>query len=90
MSNELRWYHYAACQGIDLNFFYDEYENDPVVAQTIDTICETCPVREWCRREGEENKETGVWGGVYLINGKPDESRNQHKTDYVWEIVNDY
>ena len=88
--NELRWYHLSACQGIDLNYFYDKYEGDPVVAQTVDSICATCPVRELCRREGEENDEVGVWGGVYLINGKPDPSRNQHKTNDMWDIVNDY
>jgi len=88
--DELKWWHFASCQNIDLNFFFDEYENDPVVAQTVDTICINCPVRAFCREEGVENKETGVWGGVYLDRGKVDPARNQHKTEYVWDIVDEY
>jgi len=88
---ELRWYHYAACQGIDLNYFFDNYESDPVVAKVVDdSICGSCPVRAWCRQEGEDNKETGVWGGVYLDKGRVDQARNAHKDEETWRIVNEY
>ena len=88
--DDLKWYHFSSCQNLDINLFYDDYESDPVLAANVDDICVTCPVRAICRQEGEDNGETGVWGGVYLTNGKKDTTRNAHKTTYVWNIVNDY
>jgi hypothetical protein len=32
------------------------------VRQTL-LICDTCPVRERCRRAGREGREFGIWGG---------------------------
>lgn len=87
---DLRWYHLSVCQNMDLNNFYDNYEDDPVFAANMDSICISCPVRAICRREGEDNRETGLWGGVYLDKGKIDVPRNAHKTDDIWEIVNEY
>lgn len=82
---ERKWYHYAACQNIDLNYFFDEYENDPVVATVVDTICDNCPVKRFCFQEGVEKRETGVWGGMYLVLGKPVSNRNSHKQSNDWE-----
>lgn len=96
--NELRWYHLAICQGMNdkdsekntephKDYFYEEYESDPVVAELMDGICLSCPVRASCLREGVENKEYGLWGGVYLDNGKVDEAKNAHKTEDIWEQI---
>ena len=87
---ELKWWHFASCQNFHINWFFDEYENDPVVAQTVDSICINCPVRQLCAAEAEDNKETGVWGGIYFDKGRVDQARNQHKTDYIWKLVNQY
>lgn len=95
---DLSWYHLAVCQGMNdpqpdsdahqhKDYFYEEYEADPVVAQVMDSICFSCPVRASCLREGIENKEWGLWGGVFLMNGKMDESRNAHKTEETWDEV---
>lgn len=67
--------------------FYEEYENDEVLAGVMDAICLSCPVRLICRDEGIENDEYGLWGGIFLDNGKISEARNAHKSDAVWEIV---
>lgn len=85
--NELEWYHVSVCQGMRTNWFYDDYEADPMFAQVMDSICLSCPVRQMCLREGVENQEYGLWGGVYLNNGKTDEARNAHKTEDIWEQI---
>lgn len=96
--NGLAWYHLAICQGMNdpkpdgdpnkhKDYFYEEYESDPVVAKVMDDICLSCPVRAACLREGVENKEWGLWGGVFLNNGKMDPARNEHKTEEVWERI---
>lgn len=84
---ELEWYHLSVCQGMQTNYFYDDYEADPLFAQVMDSICLACPVRAMCLREGVENQEYGLWGGVYLNNGKTDEARNAHKTEDIWEQI---
>lgn len=84
---ELEWYHISVCQGMKTNWFYDDYESDPLFAQVMDGICLSCPVRKQCLREGVENNEYGLWGGVFLNNGKVDENRNAHKTQDIWEEI---
>lgn len=85
--DDLNWYHLSICRNMDTNWFYDDYENDPVFAGIMDDICISCPVRSMCLREAVENNEYGLWGGVYLNNGKSDPARNAHKTDDVWAII---
>jgi hypothetical protein len=95
---DLHWYHLAICQGMNdknsdkndephKDYFYEEYESDPVVAKNMDSICLSCPVRASCLREGVENKEFGLWGGVFLERGVPDEAKNAHKTQDVWDQI---
>lgn len=81
VNEDLHWYHLAICHNMDINWFYDDYEDDPVFAKTIDNICYSCPVRNICFNEGVKNKESGVWGGVYLTAGKPDNAKNSHKSN---------
>lgn len=87
--DELEWQDFALCQGLPINTFYDEYESDPVFAQTVDDICLACPVRKECLMAGMQNDEHGVWGGVYLISGRTDTARNQHKTPRIWKMLRD-
>ena len=84
---DLEWYHLSVCQGMRTNWFYDDYEADPMFAAVMDSICLSCPVRALCLREGVENQEYGLWGGVYLNNGKMDDARNAHKTEDIWERI---
>jgi len=87
MDEDILWYHLGVCRGMDIKWFYEDYESDPVFAANMDSICLSCPVRAACLREGVENQEYGLWGGVFLINGKADPTRNQHKTEEVWDII---
>lgn len=85
--DDLEWGHLAVCQGMKTNWFYDDYEADPLFAQMMDGICLSCPVRQLCLRDGVEDNEYGLWGGVFLNNGKMDKSRNAHKTEEVWAKI---
>lgn len=82
---EFRWQSLAACQGMAMpqndrlaveDFFYDTYEREPEARDATKEICRRCPVKENCLRAGIENKETGVWGGVYLKDGDIDAELN--------------
>lgn len=77
----LHWQDLAACQGMDTEWFYDDFEDDIQLAKQVDAVCFSCPVQRQCLKAGETNKEEGQWGGFYLINGKPDRIRNKHKTE---------
>ena len=86
---DLNWQDLALCSEMDTNYFYDYYESSVQVAAMIDDACLSCPVMTQCLQFGVENGETGVWGGIYLVNGRPDKSRNMHKTQDIWEQVRD-
>ena len=82
---DIRWYHLAACNKMPLNMFYDDYEVDEIFAENTDNVCLSCPVIKQCFSEGIENKERGVWGGIYLHLGRIDKVNNDHKTDDIWD-----
>lgn len=82
---DIDWTDLAACSGLQTNFFFDDYENDPVLAKNIDEMCIACPVSKYCLDAGMSNNEYGVWGGIYLSLGKLDKTRNSHKTQDVWK-----
>ncbi len=68
-----------------MNFFFDFYENDKEIARNVDAICNGCPVQKICADYALENKQGGVWGGVYwTTSGKPDLIRNNHKEREDW------
>lgn len=69
------------------DLFFDEYENDVVIAENTDNLCLTCPVAKQCGLYGVETKSWGVWGGVYLKDGKPDRARNAHKSAETWKTL---
>lgn len=83
--DKIRWWHLAACQGMDTNLFFDQYENDINIAKNIDEACLSCPVISMCYAAGVEKNEYGIWGGVYLTSGSIDKSRNIHKTQETWK-----
>ena len=84
---ELEWQDLALCENMPTNWFYDDYESDVQVANTVDEACLSCPVMAQCLQRGIENSEWGVWGSIYLTSGKPDKNRNAHKTPDVWEQI---
>lgn len=83
----LQWTDFALCKGFDTNDFFDNYEESDNYARVVDEVCLSCPVMKQCLQFGTENKEQGVWGGVYLIAGKPDKTRNAHKTPAIWQQI---
>lgn len=86
-TDDLEWYDLSICAGQDVGRFYEKYEASPRIAKQTDQMCLSCPVRKECLQSGVENNEWGVWGGVFLVNGKPDENKNSHKTAEVWEEI---
>lgn len=85
--DELRWQDFAICTGQDIRRFHEWYENSTRTAQLTDAMCMSCPVRKICLQSGMENNEWGVWGGVFLTNGKLDENKNAHKTQEDWDNI---
>jgi hypothetical protein len=79
-----KWKDSAKCLGMDSNLFFDSYEEDKLLAASIDRLCQECPVRRQCFAVGVSNKEWGVWGGVYLRDGTIDKELNSHKTKEGW------
>ena len=81
---DVRWYHLSACKNMEINWFYDDYENDKILATTTDQVCMNCPVIKQCYADGVKMKEFGVRGGVYMNLGRIDKQNNSHKTKEVW------
>ena len=69
---------------MDTNLFFDKYEEDHSIAKSIDKMCQECHVNKQCFAWGISNKEWGVWGGVYLKDGKIDKEFNVHKNKEDW------
>lgn len=84
---DLEWQDLAVCKGVKTNKFYDDYESDVQTAFMIDDMCLSCPVMNACLSHGTDNSEWGVWGGIFLSSGKPDENKNSHKTEQVWTEI---
>ena len=79
-----RWKDEAECLNMDTNIFFDKYEEDHHLASSVDHICQRCPVNKNCFAWGVSNKEWGVWGGIYLKDGKIDKEFNAHKDKEDW------
>lgn len=70
------------------SLFFELYEEDTAVADIVDkNVCLTCPVIKDCFVFGTEEKQDGVWGGVYLLEGDIVQARNAHKTEETWEKI---
>ena len=81
------WEDLGTCKGMSFADFYDKYESDSVHARQVDEMCLRCPVIAQCSMRGQDG-EYGVWGGIYWNGaGSPDESKNAHKTEEVWDRI---
>jgi hypothetical protein len=98
----VRWQDLAACKNVVqvytddngerrvMDPLFDAYENDEPpypVRNATDQMCLSCPVQPQCYEYGKTQGETGVYGGVYLVNGKPDRIKNEHKTPATYAAV---
>lgn len=78
------WKDDAACNGFDTELFFDKYEEDEKLRPAIDEYCSDCPLMRHCFAVGVSTKQWGVWGGVYLENGKVSREFNRHRTKADW------
>lgn len=86
------WREEAKCKGLDVNLFFDKYEENQEFAKKIDNeICLQCPVIQECFKYAAEMQEPykahGVFGGVFFVDGEISKSRNSHKTKEVWDKI---
>lgn len=79
------WVSEALCAGTDTELYFDQYELDESIAKDIDRLCLSCPVVKECFDYGIQTESYGVWGGIFLNDGKLDNVRNSHKTQEIWE-----
>lgn len=63
------WREQARCAAHPNPEIFDEYAPE-VARNAAALVCEQCPVRERCLREGVESDSYGTYGGAYLIGGK--------------------
>jgi hypothetical protein len=82
--NRNEWKDEAACRGYDTNLFFEKYEDDSTLRPVIEKICASCPVAKQCFAVGVSQKEWGVWGGIYLENGKISREFSRHRTKENW------
>ena len=78
------WKDDSACLGMEVNDFFDNYEEKLEVRAEVDAICKECPVRRLCLANGISGKEYGVWGGIYLENGEISREFSKHKSKKDW------
>lgn len=77
------WYDFAICKGMEVDLFFEKYETDVNIANSIDQACLSCPVSKMCYQSGVQNSDHGVWGGFYLNSGVIDKSKNLHKSSEI-------
>lgn len=82
--NRNEWKDEAACLGQDTNLFFEIYEENEEIRPKIDKMCSGCPVAKQCFAVGISQKEWGVWGGIYLENGKVSREFNKHRNKTDW------
>lgn len=85
--DDLEWHDLVLCANMDTELFYERYETSTAIANVVDQMCLSCPVLAQCLTKGTENSEWGVWGGIYLASGKPDNNRNAHKSEETWNKI---
>ena len=72
------------CLNMDTNLFFEKYEEEKDVAEYVDNLCAMCPSQRKCLAYGISNQEWGVWGGVYIEQGKISREFNKHKDNDAW------
>lgn len=84
MKDKHSWKNNAKCLNYDVNLFFDKYEEEEKLRPAIEKICSECPVARTCFAVGISQKEWGVWGGVYLENGKISREFGRHRSKQDW------
>ena len=76
------WLEEALCEGMDTEWFFDEYLKNDEIAAKVDKLCAECPVQTQCYNFGKELKSTGIWGGVWLQMGKAEKNLERVKENW--------
>lgn len=85
MVYDLEWSKQAKCLDAPVDLFFETYEVNAAAAYLVDaTYCMECPVQRICLTKGVGHMETGVWGGIYLEEGKISAKYNIHKSKEDW------
>lgn len=72
-----RWKSYGLCEGMDVNLFFERFEDDTILRRSVREMCDSCPVKKVCYLHGQNDHEVGVWGGIYWDGkGNPHEEYN--------------
>lgn len=82
--NKHDWKNQAKCIDYDTNLFFDKYEENESLRPAIEKLCSGCPVARQCFAVGVSQKAYGVWGGVYLEDGKISRQFAKHKSKAQW------
>lgn len=82
--NKNEWKDNGLCRDYDTNMFFDRYEENENSRPAIDNLCSRCPMAKQCFAVGISQKEWGVWGGIYLENGKVSREFNKHRSKADW------
>lgn len=88
--NKNEWKDSGLCRDYDTNMFFDTYEEDEVLRPAIDSLCSRCPMAKQCFAVGVSQKEWGVWGGIYIENGKISREYNKHRSKADWAATWQY
>lgn len=82
--NKHDWKDLGLCRDYDTNLFFEKYEENVDLRPAIDSLCAECPMVKQCFAVGVSQKEWGVWGGVYIENGKISREFNKHRSKEGW------
>ena len=61
------WKDDAACLGLEVNIFFDKYEEAIESRHIVDSVCKACPMISKCFAVGVSGKEWGIWGSQFLV-----------------------
>lgn len=69
------WRERAACQHHKPELFNPITHAEPIHRRVVRVrvaaaVCNGCPVKAPCKQAGKKGRESGVWGGVLLQNGR--------------------
>ena len=78
---KLNWKLDGKCRDMDVDIFFEKYEDDIGLRASIDRMCAGCPVAKECLQWGISHEEWGIWGGIYLEAGQKSDEFNEHKTE---------
>jgi hypothetical protein len=88
--NKNEWKDSGSCRDYDTNLFFDKYEENESLRPAIDKLCAECPLARQCFAVAVSQKEWGVWGGIYVENGKISREFNKHRTKADWATTWSY